>query len=177
MGGADMARLFVGLPLDDPARRALAEYAESLRQGAPGRYTDPKLYHITLCFLGEWARGRMPRIAQIVDSVPKEPLELALAGAGRFRGGVVWAGLRDSPALIRLQAALSGALAAEGFMAEKGKYVPHITLARQADIRNLPGHPEAVQFRPGAVILYESMRANGVLHYAPRHVSPLPGAG
>jgi 2'-5' RNA ligase len=59
---------------------------------------------------------------------------LAFAGVGQFPSAdgaaILWAGVRPSPELLRLHAAIAATLASDGFRPESRPYTPHVTLAR-----------------------------------------------
>lgn len=109
-------RLFVGLY---PPQEALADLPQ--RSGRE---------HVTLAFLGE-----VPDPAELLAELPSvqdlPAPRLRLAGAGRFRGGAVWLGLRgDLAALERLHARVREAVAAAGLPAPTGPWRPHLTVGR-----------------------------------------------
>jgi 2'-5' RNA ligase len=87
--------------------------------------------HLTLHFLGEADAGRTVAALRAV-SLPAFSLDLAGVGQFPSAGGAVtlWAGVRESPELLGLHAAVAAALAGEGFRPEVRRYAPHVTLAR-----------------------------------------------
>jgi 2'-5' RNA ligase len=87
--------------------------------------------HLTLYFLGPANAERTAANLRAVEA-PAFPLEIEGVGQFPSAGGSVmlWAGVRASAGLLGLHAAVSAALAAEGFQPEARPYNPHITLAR-----------------------------------------------
>jgi 2'-5' RNA ligase len=87
--------------------------------------------HVTLHFLGE---GEVKRIAAALDVVVAPVFSLVIEKVGQFpsRDGAItlWAGVRETPELLGLHAAIAAALAGEGFRPEARRYTPHVTLAR-----------------------------------------------
>ena len=158
-----MARLFVGLPLNDGARDALWRLGESLTGGRPSRRD---MYHMTLCFLGMRRREEMPRIARAVERVRRPRLTVTLDRVGSFKGGdVIWAGPScPGEALMAYQRELAASLGME-----EEAYRPHVTLARKCRGVEPPRGMERITFVPDRVILYESLREDGRLVYRPRY--------
>jgi len=138
-------RLFV--PVDLPARLADAvSAAQEPFADAPGlRLTDPAQAHLTLKFLGEVNRDRVPAIEDAieaaVDDAGVEPFEAAVGGYGVFPSmtyiSVVWAGFTaGGPELTRLHEAIEAGTTAIGFDPEDHSFTPHVTLARMDDARS-----------------------------------------
>src|SRR5690606_33899186 len=88
----------------------------------------------TLRFIGEVDGGVAEDVIDALAEVRQEPFELALEGVGHFETSrqphTLWAGVAASPALLRLQAGVDGALQRIGLPPEGRKYLPHVTLAR-----------------------------------------------
>lgn len=169
----DIARLFIGLELNDQARKTLDVFRRELLSTVTGKLTPPSLYHLTLCFLGQTPRERIPDLCALIDQVKKQPFPLSLGELGTFKNGsILWIGIEEpSPQLYELQRSLSGALDMAGFRVEKGAYAPHITLGRQVKLpKKLPGPPKA-SFQVTGVTLFESTRSDGRLVYLPLYRS------
>ncbi|HID70416.1 MAG TPA: RNA 2',3'-cyclic phosphodiesterase [Desulfobacterales bacterium] len=126
-----MIRLFVSI---DPPRD-IRSYIKYLGRGIPGaRLTPEEQLHLTLHFLGEVEGTMFKDIREALLNVKKDPFLLQVRGVGHFppRGNpkVIWAGVSSTEDLIRLQKAIGKELHACGVELEKGKFSPHITLAR-----------------------------------------------
>jgi 2'-5' RNA ligase len=133
-------RCFVGLPLPEPWRLALARVTRALSGRLASRvgWTRPENWHLTLKFLGDVEPGRIPDVAAALGRVAFAPFELALGAAGFFppRGAprVVWAGLAaGGPEAARLAAGVEAALAPLGFAPEARPFAAHLTLGRVKD--------------------------------------------
>ena len=59
-------RLFIGIPLPDDVRRAVAGLAAQAGAHIPGRYVLEENYHITLAFLGDAPPESVPRIGEVL---------------------------------------------------------------------------------------------------------------
>jgi RNA 2',3'-cyclic 3'-phosphodiesterase len=98
--------------------------------------------HITLCFLGAVAEGRVASIAEAVRSVPARPVAIALdpepSPLPKGRPALYAVGAR-SPAAVALQLELAQALQAlRVYKPEKRAFWPHLTVARVRSERRPP---------------------------------------
>ncbi len=124
-------RLFVGLVLPWELRARLAE----LCTGLPGaRWVPPANFHLTLRFLGEVAPNQAEDIDLALAALRGRRVSLEMSGVGTVnRAGrevALWAGVARNPGLEHLQAKVETAMQRAGLMAEKRRFVPHVTLAR-----------------------------------------------
>lgn len=140
-------RLFIGVELDAPVRRAAEDVAirvrERLHTLAPGLragWVAPANFHITLWFLGEVSEVRAEAIAAALraSAFPVAPFDLALDGCGAFppsgAARVLWIGVRRGAAeMAALYAELGARLRPLGFEAERRGYSAHLTIARVKD--------------------------------------------
>lgn len=124
-------RLFVALPLPAGVTAALAR----IQRGVPGaRWVPPENMHLTLRFIGEADGAQFEDLVEALAEVTVPPFTLDLAGTGHFETKrvptVLWAGVRPSPELTRLQAKVERACQQAGFPPERRSFAPHVTLAR-----------------------------------------------
>jgi len=132
-------RLFVAIT---PPRAVLLEVraaVDALKRGnAPGvnallRWTRPETWHITVAFYGEVSEEKA---ADLVDRLGRvaartTPMELSLAGAGRFGPRALWFGVQGQCDRLGRLAEASGAAARRCHIrVEDRPYRPHLTLAR-----------------------------------------------
>ena len=169
----DTARLFLGLELSDEARRALDSVRRELQSaGAIGKFHAPSLYHLTLAFLGETPVSLIPSIERIMNSVPSAPFDLTLSSLGTFKNGsILWAGVKECPALMEYRETLAQSIRKAGFPLEEGEYHPHITLARQVKTAPLAIEVPPIAFPVLHATLFHSTRVNGALTYLPLYRS------
>ncbi len=141
-------RLFVAVEVPAGVRAEVVRALDEVRAVAPAglRWSDPSRWHLTLAFLGEVAEARLPDLqTRLARAAARHPaLSLRIAGAGRFGGGVLWAGVRAEGArpdvLGRLAASVSAAARHAGIPQQEQRFRPHLTLARAArpvDLRDL----------------------------------------
>ena len=96
------------------------------------------------------------------------PLEITIEHIGRFRrdgGGIWWAGVRETPALMALQRDLTERLLVAGFALERRRYSPHITLGREVITDAAPWKIEPFGETVSRVELVKSERIQGKLTY------------
>lgn len=148
-------RLFVALPLPAGVTEALAR----IQRGVPGaRWVPPENMHLSLRFIGEAGGGEFEDLVEGLAEVTMPPFTLELAGTGHFETKRVptslWARVRPSPELMRLQAKVERACQQVGFPPERRAFAPHVTLARMGptDIRRLTAFLQRNSlFEPGPV--------------------------
>ena len=130
-------RLFVGLPLPDTVRAALAR----LSGGIPGaRWLDPASHHVTLRFLGDLDEVEATDVDAALARIAAPGFTLRIHGVGRFgtrkAPSTLWAGVERAPPLAFLKDKVDRAAVAAGLAPDDRKFAPHVTLAR---LRNAPG--------------------------------------
>ncbi|NLD60538.1 MAG: RNA 2',3'-cyclic phosphodiesterase [Clostridiales bacterium] len=165
-------RLFVAINFDRITIENIAAVQGRLRELGRGNFSRPENLHLTLAFLGEIEPNRVPAVKRAMEATPIKPMELPFDRVGCFPrdgGDIWWIGLSDSPALLKLQGALSDRLLKEGFALESRKFSPHITLAREVHLNSKPdrdhllGRPFSA--RADAMRLMRSERIDGKLTY------------
>jgi len=129
-------RLFVALIPPRAVLDQLAEAIAPLRADLPTvRWTRPETWHLTLAFLGAVEPEAIEALVDRLDRVAgrQDPIELAVAGAGRFGDQVLWAGISvsgDRESVRRLADSVRAAARRSGVEVESRPYRGHITLAR-----------------------------------------------
>jgi len=161
-------RLFIALHFSPSFKMALCHGMDSLRQQGHGNFTREENLHLTLAFLGECESAK-PAI-RALKQVKAPAFSLTLDRLGSF-GDLYWAGVRHEPKLIALQKQVTRNLAEAGFIPEKRKFKPHLTLCRQfipyttvneAAVQEAMGTPEC---RIEKVSLMQSSRIGNKLVY------------
>jgi 2'-5' RNA ligase len=188
----NQVRTFVALPLPAELRTAIdAAVAPWRRIHAPVRWVPAANMHLTLKFLGEIPRTRIPRIAEALRSATRSCTRFTLrfgplgAFPGWRRPRVIWLGVEECPAALEtLQAAVEQALVNLGFPPERRAFTPHLTLGRVKAPRGLEKLLSALQsaraltlpaIAVDAVRLYKSeLRRTGAV-YSVLEAFPLAG--
>lgn len=143
--------------------------------------------HLTLKFLGEVDEARAAELAEALERATFgiAPIGLEVEGVGAFpdpaRPRVVWAGVKASPELARLQGRVEEEMSALGFEREPRPFTPHLTLCRiksPADSRALGRLIAQIEprlsaaFRAASVVLFKSvLRPTGAEHMPLREIA------
>ncbi len=170
--------LFLALNFDSQTKEELRGIAERLsKQSVSGKFTAKENFHITLVFIGNTDKKKIPLIIEAMDSAAAEQKQfsLELGGLGRFNnagGDIWWYGVGLNPELKELNLSLSEKLRRGGFDIETRGYRPHITLGRGVVLN--PGFikPDFEKALPhlkvpvGRISLMKSDRIRGAVRYA-----------
>jgi 2'-5' RNA ligase len=155
----DTARLFFAAWPAPDIQQALGKLALDLKPGCGGRAIPSRNIHLTLAFLGDVERARLPGIEALASRMTAARFELVLDRVQYWRHNhIVWAGVTNCPAAApALAGKLESALAGEGFRFERRPYVPHVTLLR--DARQAPGEAAvpAISWPVTRYVLMESV--------------------
>lgn len=125
-----MHRLFLAIRPPEPIRDLLID---AMDDSADFRWQEDEQLHLTLRFVGEVERPTADDLVGALSRVTAPPLELRIAGIGRFEqrnSGTLWAGVEPKPALASLAAKLERVCQFVGLEPERRAFHPHITLAR-----------------------------------------------
>ena len=168
-------RLFVAVTLSREIGDALTQVIRRLQSCCEsGRFTQDRNLHLTVVFLGENAPERLGEVQEAMDAVAVPPFFLHIGGIGYFRreeGDIFWAGVERSDALTELHRQTYSELQKRGFPLEKRSFRPHLTLVRQAVLKQEYDHGAfvvpAVKMKVEALTLMKSERLNGRLLYTP----------
>ena len=119
-------RLFVAIDLDQE------DYFKQIQGQLPEvKATYPKVFHLTLKFLGEI--DKKEEIIKALENIKFNPFRLKTAEIGVFPSEnyikVVWLGLEENNDLKKLQEDIEKALESFDFKKDH-EFHPHITLAR-----------------------------------------------
>jgi len=143
-------RLFVSLDMPDAVRTAIKSLIGELKPlDDSWKWVRAENLHVTLKFLGEVAREKLPKIVEALRTAPSQgPVALKFHGLGFFpnerRPRVLWAGMDAPQSLIGFAAAVEAALTGVGFAREEREFAPHLTLARSKSATVSPTLREAI---------------------------------
>lgn len=177
-----MPRLFTGLEIP-----ADVGFALSLKRGglSGARWIDAENYHITLRFIGDVDNQTADDVADYLDRLSNSlRFTVRLTHLGTFGGDkprALYAGIEQSEALHRLQAAQERMLQKAGLAPEGRKFVPHVTLARLrgggaevvARFMADAGRFEPLSFPVGRFVLFSSKDSVGGGPYVIEQSYPL----
>jgi len=136
-------RLFVAINFMPGTISRLAALRDELRAiSRGGNFTLTENLHLTLVFLGDCDERQVKVARTAIDGTNFAPFDLMIESIGKFKrdgGDLWWAGARENKPLMDLQCSLTDNLSAVGFVLEKRKFSPHITLGRKV-ISNAAPH-------------------------------------
>ena len=162
-------RLFIAVNFKDDTRARLLALRDELRSCSErGNFSAPENLHLTLAFLGECDEKQSVAAKSAFSAVNFEPFDVSVYCVGRFKrggGDIWWAGLRESKPLLALQRSLTDKLAAAGFMIERSKFSPHVTLGREIMTGAKPWDVEPFGETVSTIDLMKSERIQGKLTY------------
>jgi 2'-5' RNA ligase len=167
-------RLFAALDIPDAVKAALI----GLKPSFPGlKWVPAANLHLTLRFIGQTPRERTEPVRRSLRGVRGEAFRLTVAGLGLFprrTGGLLWAGVREEPALRELKRKIDEVLRSRaGLRLKDEPFSPHLTLSRlkcalPPDMRDLVRANAAVRFGEfpvTAFTLFRSLlRPTGAIH-------------
>lgn len=169
-------RLFVAIDFPPPVRAVLESLVSSGSSGI--HWTPPEQLHLTLRFLGDVEREKLPTLIERLRSVQVAKFLLPVEGAGSFPPNrparVVWVGVgHGHPLLFQLQQKIDDAILACGVPLDVRHFSPHVTLGRCGERSVVPVHQWLKQhhdfagptFEVTAFSLYASeLRPTGAVH-------------
>ena len=129
-------RLFIAISLNSQLQQELTELQDKFKHLSNVRWVKSQNIHLTLNFLGEVNEGKIPLIKEAMQrAVPgTSPFLISFGGLGVFPNlkapRVIWLGLKPEEEVVFLQQRLEKELSRIGFIAEKRKFHPHLTLGR-----------------------------------------------
>ena len=130
-------RTFVAIRLPLEVTELLKSIQAGLNRGLKGvSWVRPESIHLTLKFLGETDDAKALKVSAELEKAAQavSPFTLEVGGAGSFPNArapkVVWAGIKESVELSKLQKKIDERLTSIGFEAEKRPFTPHLTLCR-----------------------------------------------
>ena len=133
-------RLFFALWPDEATRVALDNAAATLHPIWGGRRVHSESLHLTLAFLGDTPVTRLDALRQLAATLTGAPFTLKLDSPGCWQHNRVgWLGVKDiPPALAQLVPDLWRVLHAGEFAVDDRRYIPHVTLLRNARCNATP---------------------------------------
>ena len=173
-------RAFIALELQEGFANEVYDLAQQLRMQTNGRFMKPESYHLTLAFLGDIGEAQATDAIGAIEEAcaSRCAIELLCTGLGNFgrkHDATLWLGLEKTEQLMNLAESIRSELAARALSFDAKKFLPHITLARHADLSS--GSFDGLFFpRPDIathVTLFKSTLTPEGAHYKPLHVCEL----
>jgi 2'-5' RNA ligase len=158
--GEDSARLFLAVWPDARVRDRLVGDRDAWRWPPGATPVAGAALHLTLHYLGAFARARTPALAASLAAVPVPGMVLRPEAAELWKGGIAVLRIEADPALASLRTRLGAILAEAGVALDARPFAPHVTLARRAAQAEPPSVPAPFVWRARSFTLVESMRAD-----------------
>lgn len=135
-------RAFIAISLPDPVRQRLDEIEKHIQHAAGDtarravRWVPAQNIHLTLKFLGEVDTASIPTLSKLLaaETARHASFPLIIENTGAFpnlrRPRIIWAGVRESTPLARLQKSVDVSTRALGYPSEDRPFSAHLTLGR-----------------------------------------------
>ena len=157
MSDRDPVRLFLALWPEETLRARLAAYRDAWRWPAGARLVADEALHLTLHFIGAFARSRLPELATALAGVACTETILRPAVAEVWTGGIAVLRVEADAALTALHVRLGDVLATRGIALDARPFAPHVTLARKAAAAEPPAERLALRWNANGFVLVESL--------------------
>ena len=162
-------RLFIAINFNSETRSQLLALRDELESRSKhGKFSAAENIHLTLAFLGECDVKQTAAATDAMNTISYEPFPICIDHIGRFKregGDIWWAGIQANKLLINLQRELTNKLVDAGFVPDKRKYSPHITLGREVIADTIPWQIFSFGETVTSIELMKSERINGKLTY------------
>jgi 2'-5' RNA ligase len=168
------ARVFLALWPDEPVRQRLAEETRRLHMRLGGRMCRAETVHLTLVFVGDIGRERLPALLEALADIklPSFALEFDAADCWRHNRIAFLTASEPPPPLFELVRALEACLDRLAIHFDRRPYKPHVTLLRKAECKSptegLALHPmlgSAIHWPVDAFLLVESALTSVTAEY------------
>ena len=137
-------RAFIAIDLPESVKDAISDLQADLPTGQP---SPSENLHLTLAFLGEQPTEMIEDIHTALCDLTAPGFDLQLAGTDTFGGNdpkVVFAAVKPNPALEHLHRKIRSLAHGAGFVLDRQRFRPHVTIAR---FRRRPTAPEMERLR------------------------------
>jgi len=158
--GAD-ARLFAALWPGPDLRAQLGRRRDAWRWPAAASPLADDQLHLTLHFIGAFARNRIAALHRLLITIPVMSTTLRAHDDEVWRGGIAVLRFAGDASLAALHGRLGAVLADLGVALDPKPFSPHVTLARRARGAERPHDPAAIEWRADGFALVESLAAAG----------------
>lgn len=163
-------RAFIGTRLNDCNHKIL-EVQDFLKSEDPNaNYTRFENLHLTLVFLGEVNNKEIGVLKKILDNIDRSAFVITTRKLMIMRDKAVLE-IEPHNHLNALYDELTDELQKNGFLSERRKYYPHITLSRKTRL-NLEKEI-VMSSNVDEIILFSSERIANLLTYTPMHIKRL----
>ena len=157
----DDARLFLALWPDAPLRAELAAQRDAWRWPAGAAPVPDDKLHLTLHFIGAFARARLAALSDSLAGATMPAVTLQALDTEVWRGGIAVLRFTLAPELLALHERLGAVLAGFGVGLDERPFSPHVTMARKARHAHAPAAPARINWTASAFALVETHSGAG----------------
>jgi len=135
-------RCFIAVEIPADIKKQIRSVQKHFEKFDNTTLVNPELLHSTLLFLGELDKEKVEETKKIISDCLKsgKQIRCRIEGTGVFPEReymkVIWAGMTECDALLRIQEILENNLRAKGIYNGAKKFNSHITLARVRNSKN-----------------------------------------
>lgn len=133
-------RVFIGIELESQAKQVLSNFIDSLKDsGLKANFVKAENIHLTLAFIGE--TNDIDNIKSVLKNIKYKAFNISTKSLGYFRskrGNIMWLGFDDTCHLKALAQLVHQELKQNKISFDSKNFIPHLTLARKADIITIP---------------------------------------
>ena len=160
-----LLRLFFALPCPDGLAASIADWRSTL--AVDGKPVKTSNLHVTLAFLGMQPHARLPQLLQLAESIETPAFMLDLDQLNLWPNGLLHLAPSQPPeALLMLAGQLRDKLSSIGIQLDQRNYLPHLTLARHAQLPKVLQLP-AFAWKVCEFSLFISENQHQGVHYRP----------
>jgi len=170
------ARVFFALWPTVELQQRLHGVAEAGQRQCAGRVMRADSLHMTLLFLGEMDRARLPQLVLAAEGLraPAFAFELARLAYWRHNRIGYAAPVGEVATLLDLVTELQDRVAAAGFPFDRRTFTPHVTLLRNVARTSIAGTFAPMQWAVDTFTLVETVATAEGLRYQVLHRWSLP---
>ena len=162
-------RLFIAVLFPDDIIDRLSSIRDALHDASRrGTFVQRENLHLTLEFLGECDNEEKGKAIRAMERLCFPRFTIRMDRIGLFSrpdGDTWWVGAGEAPELVKVQRELHSILLSEGFMLEKRKFKPHITLGRNVISDASIGRIDPIGINVESISLMLSERIGGRMVY------------
>ena len=150
-------RCFIAIDVSETISNQLKELQNKFENLAS--ITFPKIFHLTLKFLGEISEKQVEDVKNSLRRVKFKPFDLELTDVGSFpddkRINVLWVGVKPAERVIELQQEIEKNL--NGF-AKDMRFHPHLTIGRVKFVKEKEGIRRLLKSKMGGRFRAENFK-------------------
>lgn len=164
---SNKARYFFALYPEPKMAEAFLKQSEQLEKMATFKVSPLSKLHLTLVYLGAVPQDFLQEAMRVAAHIDIQPFEININQMGIWpRSNTLWLGSHNpSEALSMLVEKLKSSLIGVGFKPEKKLFKPHVTIARQCNVKEKTREVPPIVWSVDTFCLVKSTQREGGSHY------------